>query len=168
MKLISSSSYLHLVCCLTLIFCFASISASMSAQASAKMPVARIAGKNLVQLEVASSDAEIERGLMYRTFLPEDCGMVFLFTPPRAVKFWMYHTLISLDMCFVHDGKIVKICQDVPPCRSENPLECPTYPPGSGTVVSEVIELNGGYTKRHGIKEGDTVSFEFPDKPENK
>lgn len=168
MKFNSSSSYWHLVCCLLVIACLASVSASMSAQASAKMPVARIAGNNLVQLEVASTDAEIEKGLMYRTFLPEDCGMVFLFTPPRAVKFWMYHTLISLDMCFVQNGKIVKICQDVPPCRSENPLECPTYPPGAGLIASEVIELNGGYTKRHGIKEGDTVSFEFPDKTESK
>jgi hypothetical protein len=90
--------------------------------------------------------------------------MVFLFTPPRAVKFWMFHTLISLDMCFIHNDKIVKICHDVPPCRSENPMDCPTYPEGQGVVTSYVLELNGGYAKRHGIKEGDTVIFELPDK----
>jgi uncharacterized membrane protein (UPF0127 family) len=132
------------------------------AGAQAKMPLVRIAGKNLVRLEVASTEAEIERGLMYRTFLPEDCGMVFLFTPPHPVKFWMYHTLISLDLLFVYNGKIVKICHEVPPCRSEHPGDCPTYPEGPALLASQVIEVNAGYAKRHGIKEGDSVSFELP------
>src|SRR6516225_7899828 len=139
------------------------VASYMQAHASARMPVARIAGNHTVHLEVASTEAEIEHGLMYRTSLPEDCGMVFLFAPPLAVKFWMYHTLISLDMYFIHNGKIVRICQNVPPCRSENPMDCPTYPEGERCVVSEVLELNGGYTKRHGIKEGDSVVFELPD-----
>src|ERR1700690_2661917 len=75
--------------------------------AFAKMPLAKI-GSNTVKLEVATTEAEIEKGLMYRTSLPEDQGMVFLFTPPRAVNFWMAHCFISLDMLFVRDGKIVK------------------------------------------------------------
>ena len=136
----------------------------MPVRASARMPLARIAGKNIVQLEVAATESEIKRGLMYRTFMPEDSGMVFIFSPPQSVKFWMYHTLISLDMCFIHDGKIVKICQEVPPCRSEDPNDCPTYPEGQGPVVSYVLELNAGYVKRHGIKEGDKIVFELPDK----
>jgi uncharacterized protein len=158
-----NEKYRQLVFCL-LLFAFAELMFSiMPSQANAKMPVARIASKHLVSLEVASTDAEIERGLMFRTSLPEDAGMIFLFSPARAVKFWMYHTLISLDMCFIHNGKIVKICQNVPPCRSENQFDCPTYPEGDGLVVSEVLELNGGYAKRHGIKEGDSISFELPE-----
>ena len=130
--------------------------------ADAKMPSAKI-GKNVVKLEVAASDKEIQRGLMFRTSMPEDQGMVFLFHPPRPVNFWMYHTLIPLDMLFVRDGKIVKIFENVPPCRSEDPRECPLYPPaGKETAVSEVIELNGGYSKRHEVKEGDPVSFQLP------
>ncbi len=68
-------------------------------------------GDQEVKLEVASSSEEIEHGLMYRTSMPETQGMVFLFHPHRPVAFWMYHTLISLDMLFVRDGKIVKICK---------------------------------------------------------
>jgi len=128
--------------------------------ADAKMPSVKI-GKNVVKLEVAASDKEIQRGLMYRTSMPEDQGMVFLFHPPRAVNFWMYHTLIPLDMLFVKDGKIVKIFENVPPCRSEDPKECPLYPEGPGMTVSEVIELNGGYSKRHEVKEGDSVNFQI-------
>lgn len=135
---------------------------SWVALADIQMPLARIAGKNLVKIEVASTQAEIERGLMYRTSLPAEAGMVFLFNPPRPVKFWMYHTLIPLDMLFVLNGRIVKICSDVPPCRSESPSDCPTYPEGSTLLASHVIELNAGYARHHGIKEGDTVSFELP------
>jgi len=126
------------------------------------MPTATIGNGNVVKLEVAATPQEITRGLMYRTSIPEDCGMVFLFHPERPVNFWMYHTLISLDMCFIRNGKIIKICQDVPPCRSEKKEDCPLYPAGGEILVSEVIELKGGYTRRHGIKEGDTVSFTVP------
>ena len=63
-------------------------------------------------------------------------------------------------MCFIYQDHIVKIFQDVPPCHSEDTSQCPTYPgSGPGIKVSEVIELPAGYTKRHGIKEGDKVSF---------
>ncbi len=125
-----------------------------------KMPMAKI-GKNNIQLEVAQSDHEIQRGLMYRTSLGKDAGMVFLFTPPRGVRFWMYHTLIPLDMLFIKDGKIIKIIEHVPPCKSENPKNCPTYPPDKDVVVDQVIELNGGYCKNHNVKEGDSVEFDL-------
>jgi uncharacterized membrane protein (UPF0127 family) len=141
-----------------------SASAGMVRAASGGMPTATIGKGNVVKLEVAATPTEIARGLMFRTSLPEDCGMVFLFHPERGVNFWMYHTLISLDMCFIRNGKIIKICQDVPPCRSEKKEDCPLYPAGGEIVVSEVIELAGGYTRRHGIKEGDIVSFNVPGK----
>ena len=136
---------------------------SMSvANGHAKMPTADIGGKAQVTLEVAASEPEITRGLMYRTSLAPDAGMVFLFRPNREVNFWMYHTLIPLDMLFVKNGKIIKLFEDVPPCKSTNPNDCPTYPVGRGIDVTEVIELAGGYAKQHGIKEGDAVSFELP------
>ena len=100
---------------------------------------------------------------MFRTSLPEDQGMVFLFHPPRPVNFWMYHTKISLDMLFVRSGKIIRIFENVPPCTSEDPRECPTYPQGPGLEASEVIEVQAGYAKKHKVKEGDKVTFELPD-----
>jgi len=124
------------------------------------VPTACIGKDNIVKLEVASSPAEVQRGLMFRTSLPEGTGMVFLFHPPQKEKFWMYHTLIPLDMCFILHDRVVKIFQDVQPCHSENPNDCPTYPAdGPGVMVSEVIELPAGYVKKHGIKEGDKVNF---------
>ena len=132
-----------------------------NAQALAKAPLARI-GANTVKLEVAATDEEVQRGLMFRTAMPEDAGMVFIFNPNRPVNFWMYHTLIPLDMLFIKEGKIVKIFDHVPPCKSESPRECPQYPNGPGIDVSEVVEVNAGYAQRHNVKEGDAVSFELP------
>jgi hypothetical protein len=129
-----------------------------AAYADAKMPTAKV-GDNLIKLEVAASTEEIERGLMFRTSMPEDQGMVFLFRPSQKVTFWMYHTLIPLDMLFVRSGKIEKILHDVPICKSEKETDCPTYP--SGTEVTEVVELNAGYAKRHNLKEGEKIEIDL-------
>jgi uncharacterized membrane protein (UPF0127 family) len=131
--------------------------------ADAKMPIAQI-GDNKIKLEVASSPSQIEHGLMYRTSLPEDQGMVFLFRPSSAVKFWMAHCFISLDMMMIKDGKILKIFENVPPCKETDLSKCPTYPALTENAlnVTEVVEVLGGYSKRHGVKEGDTVKFLLP------
>lgn len=133
-----------------------------SEAAQAKMPTGKIGANNTVKLEVAQTEKEIERGLMYRTSLPEDQGMVFIFSPPRPVNFWMAHCFISLDMLFVKDGKIIKIFDNVPPCHAQNERDCPTYPAGMGIEVSEVVELAAGYSKRHNVKVGDPVTFDMP------
>lgn len=133
-----------------------------AASAEAKMPTAQLGSKsNIVKLEVASSQEEIQRGLMFRTSLPADQGMVFLFHPPQKANFWMCHTLIPLDMLFIKDGKIVHIFEDVPPCKSPNCDNCATYPAGDGLEVSEVLEVNAGYAKQHKLKINDPVTFEF-------
>lgn len=135
---------------------------SNAGKVDAKMPMARIGKDNIVTLEVATTEAEIQRGLMQRTSLGKDAGMVFIFNPPRAVNFWMYNCLMPLDMLFVRDGKIVRIFEHVPPCKSPNPQDCPTYPSGPGVNVTHVIEVNAGYAKAHDLKVGDPVSFETP------
>ena len=130
-----------------------------TSSSEAKMPVAKI-GDNTVKLEVADTDAKIERGLMFRTSLDNDSGMVFLFTPPRKVKFWMFNCFIPLDMIFTKDGKVVKIEANVQPCKSKDPRQCPTYPEDA-VMVDKVVEVNAGYCKKHGIKEGDSIEFSF-------
>lgn len=129
-------------------------------EALAKMPEVKL-GNEVVKLEVASTDKEVQRGLMYRTNLPETQGMVFLFNPPRPVAFWMYHCFINLDMLFIKNGKIVKISKNVPPCKSKDSTECPTYPADGQVEVDQVIEVAGGYCERHGVKEGDSVAVDF-------
>ncbi len=129
-------------------------------EALGKMPTATI-GSNVIKLEVAQTPQEIQHGLMGRTALDKDSGMVFLFKPASETRFWMYNCFISLDMLFIKDGKIMRICEDVPPCKSQDPTKCPTYPSDASVTVTEVIEVNAGYCKKHGIKQGDTVKFDF-------
>lgn len=132
-----------------------------TAGAEAKNPTARI-GNNLIKLEVAATQEAIQRGLMHRMSMPEENGMVFLFRPARPVRFWMFNCLMPLDMLFIKDSKIIKICHEVPPCKSRHPQECPLYPESGEILASEVIELNAGYAKRHAIHEGDSVQFQVP------
>lgn len=131
--------------------------------AQAITPTAEI-GNQKIYIEVAQTPQEIQRGLMYRRSLAKDHGMVFLFRPPQKEKFWMAHCFISLDMLFILNGKIIKIFENVPPCREEDTRKCPTYPSKTepSLVVSEVVEVNAGYTKAHGIKVGDGVKFTLP------
>jgi uncharacterized protein len=115
-----------------------------------------IAGK-LIQLEVARTPQEQATGLMGRTSLADDRGMLFLFSPPRPTQFWMKNTLINLDMIFIRNGIVKAIAANVPPCKAD---PCPTY--GSmGEVIDQVIELRGGRSAELGLKVGDRVPVQF-------
>jgi uncharacterized membrane protein (UPF0127 family) len=67
-------------------------------------------------------------------------------------------------MMFIKDGKILTICRNVPPYKGTVPAEAPLYPDEGNIEVSEVIEVNSGYCSRHGIKDGDSVRFDFAGK----
>lgn len=132
----------------------------LPASVLAKVPLAVI-GKNEIKLEVAQTKEQIAHGLMERQSMPESQGMVFLFHPASSVRFWMWDCLMSLDMMFIKDGKIVKISRDVPPYKGSDPQKAPQYPDEGEVVVTEVLEVNAGYCKRHGIKDGDMVKFDL-------
>ena len=111
--------------------------------------------KTVVALEVARTEPERSRGLMFRTSMPEQAGMIFLFERPGVYPFWMKNTLISLDMFWTDTtGKVVWIAESVPPCQAD---PCPEYPPKA--VASYVIETNAGFAKRHAVKVGDVVTL---------
>ena len=109
-----------------------------------------------IGLEVARTPQQQEIGLMNRTTLAEDHGMLFPFEPPQPVRFWMKHTLIPLDMIFLRDGVVQAIAASVPPCTTES---CTTY--GPATAINQVIELRGGRAAELGLKVGDQVKIQF-------
>lgn len=117
---------------------------------------ADIAGQ-VIQLEVARTPQEQAMGLMYRTSLPGDRGMLFSFDPPRPVQFWMQDTLIPLDMVFMRDGEIKSIVASAQPCTS---TPCPTYGPRR-EAVNQVIELAGGRAAELGLAVGDRITIRF-------
>jgi len=115
------------------------------------------AGPRVFNVEVARTAAEQERGLMFRTNLPSDGGMIFTPYPaegngPREASFWMKNTPTSLDIIFIRpDGTIASIAENTVPF-SEEPVR-------SGEPVSAVLEINGGKAAELGIAPGDKVSW---------
>jgi len=109
-------------------------------------------GDRAIGLEVAQTPQEQEIGLMFRTELPEDRGMLFPIEPARNVRFWMRNVLIELDMIFLREGVVQAIIPNVPPCLTEN---CPNY--GPDVPVDGVMELRGGRAAELGLKVGDRI-----------
>jgi uncharacterized membrane protein (UPF0127 family) len=124
------------------------------AESAATIPLTiDMAGKaHRFNVEVARTDAEQDRGLMFRTSLPADRGMIFPFKKPRFGSFWMKNTLIPLDMIFIRaDGSIDRIAENTIPESLE--------PVVSGGEVSAVLELAGGTAARLGIDETAKVTW---------
>lgn len=101
--------------------------------------------------ELALTREQQARGLMFRTQMGADEGMLFPRNPPGVASFWMRNTLIPLDIIYVGtDGRILNITQAIP--RDETPL------PSAG-IAAGVLELNGGRAAQLGIRPGDLVSW---------
>ncbi len=123
----------------------------------ATMPVTLPNGKT-IRAELATDPASQERGLMYRTSLAPDRGMLFVFGEAGNYPFWMYHTLIPLDIIWMDSNRtVVYISADTPPCRSEKAEECPNY--GGGERAQFVLELAAGQAAANGLKTGDRLRF---------
>lgn len=114
-------------------------------------------GGTQIDLEVAKTPEQQTLGLMYRTFLPDDRGMLFVFDRPDFLGFWMKNCKISLDMIFLRDGVVRYIEVNAPPCEAD---PCPTYGP-TNVMVDQVIELRGGRSQELGVQLGDRISIEF-------
>jgi uncharacterized protein len=119
------------------------------------LPVARItvetqSGPAAFQVEVASDDKARERGLMFRTSLAPDAGMLFDFRGEGYRNFWMKNTPLSLDIVFIRaDGTISTIAANTMP-YSEAPIP-------SSEPVQAVLEINGGRAAELGIAPGAKV-----------
>lgn len=107
------------------------------------------------RVEVARSDAEWSKGLMFRTAMGADEGMIFVGRPPQQASFWMKNTVIPLDIVFIGpDKRILNIGADAVPYSLE-PV------PSIGPVIA-VLELNGGRAAQLGIGPGDRVEWSAP------
>jgi uncharacterized membrane protein (UPF0127 family) len=103
-------------------------------------------------VEVARTPEEQATGLMNRSNLAPDRGMIFPFDTPREASFWMKNTLIPLDIIFVRtDGRIANIEANTVPLSLDPVL--------SAGPVGAVLEIAGGRSAELGIKPGDRVEW---------
>ena len=124
-----------------------------------KVPVVHVAfpegsppGPTVVDSELVSSPHDTERGLMYRKSMPEDRGMLFNLQPREEHPFWMHNTCIPLDLIYAdEDGFIVGILESAPTLNdAPRTVGCPSR---------YVLEVNAGWSRRHGVKAGQHMTI---------
>ena len=107
-----------------------------------------------ISAEVASTTEQLTKGLMNRTRLEQNEGMLFVFPYVATEAFWMKNTLIPLDMIFINESStIIKIHHAVP-CAAD---PCPLY--NSEKPVKYVLEINGNLASTYNIEEGSKVEI---------
>jgi uncharacterized membrane protein (UPF0127 family) len=140
-------------------FNFLKISSDNNTETKTQSNVVKITnGSNevkTVDVELANTEILRQQGLMNRTYLGENDGMLFTFDTDVQSGFWMKNTLISLDLIYI-DGnkKIVDIKNQFTPCTT---TDCPIYI--AGFAFRYVLEVNSGWALKNGIKVGDSVEI---------
>jgi uncharacterized protein len=115
------------------------------------LEIASKTGVHVFAVELAVTDEERSRGLMFRRSLPEAYGMLFDFKRDQEVTMWMRNTYVSLDMIFIQsDGRIRRIAENT---ETQSDKIIP-----SGGPVRAVLEVVAGTAKKLGIEAGDRVA----------
>lgn len=114
---------------------------------------------NKVNVEVVTTPASMARGLMFRKYLAENAGMLFIFGNSARHSFWMANTLIPLDIIWIDENKkIVDIKHNTPPCTADVIKSyCTSYLPQA--KAKYVLEVNGDWCNKNSVKIGDSVLF---------
>jgi uncharacterized membrane protein (UPF0127 family) len=104
------------------------------------------------RVEVAVTPQEQAKGLMFRTEMGRDEGMLFPYDQPRTLSFWMRNTVIPLDLVFIDEQhRIINIAENTTPYSEESIV--------SAAPGVAVLELNGGRTRELGIVAGNKVEW---------
>ncbi|MDO8660956.1 MAG: DUF192 domain-containing protein [Candidatus Woesearchaeota archaeon] len=111
-------------------------------------------GDTVVTAELAISPEQHEQGLMYRESLAPDAGMLFVFSKPQFLSFWMKNTKIPLDMIFFDENKTVVKIVTALPCTQDL---CQNY---GGITAKYVLEVNSGFAKENAVSVGMRVAFD--------
>jgi uncharacterized membrane protein (UPF0127 family) len=109
-------------------------------------------GRHPLRVEVARSGEEQAKGLMFRTAMGADEGMIFPMNPPRNASFWMKNTVMALDLVFIGPDRRVESI-------AANAVPYSLTPINSAGPVSAVLEINGGRAAQLGLAPGDRVSW---------
>lgn len=108
-------------------------------------------GEDTLHVEVAETFYEKEKGLMFRTHLAPDSGMLFVFERPQTLFFWMKNTLIPLDIVFLDSAFVVVDIKHGMPLDTTSII--------SSLPCMYALETNINYFKKHHVKKGDTIKI---------
>ncbi len=123
---------------------------NMQPDAIEPLAIVTATGEHRFQVEVARTDEQRARGLMFRKFMPQDRGMLFDFKTEQPVMMWMRNTYIPLDMIFItRDGRVINVAENTEPL-SERTI-------ASAAPAFAVLEVNAGVSRKIGLKSGDRI-----------
>ncbi len=112
-----------------------------------------------VDVKVAATDTDRRRGLMEVTELPDGVGMLFLFEEERTNGFWMWNTLLELDIAFAAaDGEVVAV-ETMVPCDTDR-ADCPVTAPAEPYATA--LEVAGGGLTDAGVTPGAQLTWSEP------
>jgi hypothetical protein len=142
---------LSVCCCLLFLVCRSTPKAAGNEGALPRVPKQKlVVGRDTVLVEVARVEGQRQVGLMFRTVMAENEGMLFVFDQDGIYPFWMRNTELPLSIAFIDRlGRITDI-QDMAP-HDERTDHSPSRP------VLYALEMNQGWFERHGVRPGDSV-----------
>lgn len=110
---------------------------------------------NCFNVDLAMTNEEKQKGLMYIEGLEQDKGMLFVYDGEGVYSFWMKNVKIPLDIIWINSNKeVVYISENSLPCL-EDP--CPSINPGKNAKY--ILEINGGMSEKMGLNVGDKLDI---------
>ncbi len=141
-----------------LLFFFSLTGCSLGGNGEPRIRQVRFLPANVsLRAEVADTDQARQKGLMYRTRLGENEGMIFYFDDEGYHAFYMFNTRIPLSVIFLNKSLQIVDIQEMAPCAEQNPADCPVYAPKAPCLYA--IEVNQQFPGKYGIKTGDRVQI---------
>ncbi len=129
--------------------------------ASTRLRIDAALGARDIDVEVATTPTQSQRGLGYRDALPADAGMLFDLRTSRLQQFWMKGMRFPLDMVWIgEDKRVVSITADIPPQPGVPDAQLRKYT--ADAPVRYVLELNAGTAARFGLAPGTQLDFTLP------
>jgi uncharacterized protein len=114
-------------------------------------------GGQVIRAETMINNVDLVRGLMFRTSLAPDHGMLFVHPKPNLYAYWMYQTLIPLDIIWLDSNrKIVEIVENAQPCKTQA-SKCEQY--GGKQISAYALEIGGGMAKKYGLMLGQRIDW---------
>ena len=143
-------NYIYILIFISIAFTNANANANEIKFQNSSLTIQTKDSEYIFNIEIAITEKERSRGLMYRKELKQTEGMLFLYPKKQIIKMWMKNTLIPLDMIFINkSGKIIDIFKMTIP-KDLTPI-------GPDVKLKGVLEINGGLTSYLNINKGDFI-----------
>jgi uncharacterized protein len=117
----------------------------------------RLPGGQVIRAETMIDNMDLTRGMMFRSSLAPDRGMLFVHPRPGNYSYWMYQTLIPLDIVWLDSNRnIVEMVENAQPCKTQA-SKCAQY--GGKQISAYVLEMGGGMAKKYGLMLGQRIQW---------